>query len=138
MKTAAGQEVAGFIGNITIENVIQEGQSCGFRLTDMVLTQTFIHGDPFSNLLTAYHDGTIVVFDVETTGLLVSEDEIIEMAKNLLYNNHPDEAEEIMRSGSGYLSVMYIYQMLSMFHYHLNYVLENLTLFFVIVRQSFS
>jgi DNA helicase II / ATP-dependent DNA helicase PcrA len=68
------------IGDLTIENIIKEGENCGFRLTDMLLTETFIDGDPFSNLLTAYYEGKIVVFDVETTGLSVSEDEVIEIA----------------------------------------------------------
>ncbi|MDP5338825.1 MAG: UvrD-helicase domain-containing protein [Nodularia sp. (in: cyanobacteria)] len=68
------------IGSVTIENVIQEGEACGFKLTDMVSTQTFIDGDPFSNLISAYNNGTIVVFDVETTGFSVSQDEVIEIA----------------------------------------------------------
>lgn len=74
------------IGAVTIENVIKEGEACGFKLTDMASTQTFIDGDPFSNLLTAYNSGTIVVFDVETTGFSVSKDEVIEIAASKLVN----------------------------------------------------
>ena len=33
------------------------------------------------------------------------DDELINLNKKLLYENHPDEAEEIMRAGSGYLAV---------------------------------
>ncbi|MFC2028262.1 hypothetical protein ACFLU3_06205, partial [Chloroflexota bacterium] len=40
------------------------------------------------------------------------EDELIELTKNLLYTNQPDEAEEIIQSGSGYLAAMYINQIL--------------------------
>jgi DNA helicase-2/ATP-dependent DNA helicase PcrA len=48
------------IGPATIKNVIDEGQTCGFRLTDMALSQTFVDGDPFSRLLEAYVSGKIV------------------------------------------------------------------------------
>ncbi|MFW6295791.1 MAG: 3'-5' exonuclease [Halothece sp.] len=72
------------IGNVTIQNILDEGQSCGFRLTDMASPQTFIDGDPFRNLLATYTSGTIVVFDVETTGFSVSEDEVIEIAASKL------------------------------------------------------
>lgn len=74
------------IGSVTIENIIQEGEACGFKLTDMVSTQTFTDGDPFSNLLTAYNSGKIVVFDVETTGFSVTRDEVIEIAAAKLVN----------------------------------------------------
>ncbi|MFM5891231.1 MAG: 3'-5' exonuclease [Dolichospermum sp.] len=74
------------IGNVTINNVIKEGEVCGFKLTDMVSTQTFIDGDPFSNLITAYNSGTIVVFDVETTGLITGKDQVIEIAAIKLIN----------------------------------------------------
>ncbi|MBW4598510.1 MAG: UvrD-helicase domain-containing protein [Calothrix sp. FI2-JRJ7] len=74
------------IGLATIQNVIEEGQTCGFRLTDMVSSQTFVDGDPFSNLLAAKASGTLVVFDVETTGLEVSKDEVVEIAAAKLVN----------------------------------------------------
>jgi len=68
------------IGNATINHIINEGENYGFHLTDMIFKETFVDGDPFSHLLTAYYSGMIVVFDVETTGLSVSEDEVIEVA----------------------------------------------------------
>ena len=76
------------IGSRTIQNVIKEGEQCGFRLTDMASIQTFVDGDPFSNFLSAYKSGTIVVFDVETTGLSVSNDEVIEIAAVKLVNGN--------------------------------------------------
>ncbi|MFM6151895.1 MAG: 3'-5' exonuclease, partial [Sphaerospermopsis kisseleviana] len=74
------------IGNVTINNVINEGEVCGFKLTDMGARQTFIDGDPFRNLITAYDSGKIVVFDVETTGFLAGKDEVIEIAAITLIN----------------------------------------------------
>lgn len=74
------------IGAKTIENILKEGQNCGLRLTDMASTQTLVDGEPFSNLLMAYQEGVIVVFDVETTGLDVSQDEVIEIAAIRLIN----------------------------------------------------
>ncbi len=38
--------------------------------------------------------------------------EIIDLVKQVLYGNHPDNAEEIIRSGCGYLSAYQAYQML--------------------------
>ncbi|NEO32778.1 MAG: UvrD-helicase domain-containing protein [Symploca sp. SIO3C6] len=77
------------IGNATIKSISEEGKNCGFKLTDMALSKTFIDGDPFSELLKAYTSGTIVVFDVETTGFSVSQDEVIEIAATRLIEGKP-------------------------------------------------
>ncbi len=42
------------------------------------------------------------------------ESSMIELTKELLYENYPDEAEEFVRGGSGYLSVGYVHMMLEM------------------------
>jgi len=68
------------IGDATIKAVIEEGKNCGFSLTDMASSQTFIDGDPFSAVSRAYSSGVITVFDVETTGFSVSRDEVVEIA----------------------------------------------------------
>ena len=68
------------IGDATIKTVIEEGKKCGFSLTDMLSSQTFTDGDPFSKLLRAYSSGVVTVFDVETTGFSVSQDEVVEIA----------------------------------------------------------
>ena len=68
------------IGDATIKTVIEEGKNCGFSLTDMVSGGTFPDGDPFSELLRAYSSGVVTVFDVETTGFSVSQDEVVEIA----------------------------------------------------------
>jgi DNA helicase-2/ATP-dependent DNA helicase PcrA len=68
------------IGEVTIKAVVEEGRECGFSLTDMASGQTFIDGDPFSDLLEAYSSGVVTVFDVETTGFSVNQDEVVEIA----------------------------------------------------------
>jgi DNA helicase II / ATP-dependent DNA helicase PcrA len=67
------------IGEATIQKIQEEGQNCGFRLTDLVAPQPLTNDDPQGNLLEAYQQGCIVVFDVETTGTSVSND-IVEIA----------------------------------------------------------
>ena len=42
------------------------------------------------------------------------EGEIIDLTKKLLYENHPDSAEEIIRSGVGYIATVNLIQMLRM------------------------
>ena len=77
------------IGEVTIKDVIEAGKDCGFRLTDMVSLQTLINCDPFSELLSAYSSGTVILFDVETTGFSVSQDEVVEIAAVRLVKGQP-------------------------------------------------
>ncbi len=42
------------------------------------------------------------------------EGELIDLTKRLLYENHPDRAEEIMREGNGYLGIQQIWVMLEL------------------------
>ena len=58
------------------------------RLTDLALAQPFINDDPLGNLLETYTTGSLVVFDVETTGVSISDD-IIEIAAIQLVNGQP-------------------------------------------------
>ncbi|MGK7883613.1 MAG: 3'-5' exonuclease [Crocosphaera sp.] len=68
------------IGTTTIENITKEGQEYGLQLTDFAVHKTLINGDPFDNLIIAYEQDIVIVFDVETTGLEINKDEIIEIA----------------------------------------------------------
>ncbi|MHC5823432.1 MAG: 3'-5' exonuclease, partial [Nostoc sp.] len=77
------------IGDATITGVIEQGKECGFSLTDMASSRTFINGDPFSELLTTYSSSTVIVFDVETTGFSVSKDEVVEIAAVRLFEGKP-------------------------------------------------
>jgi DNA helicase-2/ATP-dependent DNA helicase PcrA len=58
----------------------REGEAVGLRLVDLFRLETFEHGDPHGPLLDAYDHGQIVVFDLETTGLDETRDEIVEIA----------------------------------------------------------
>jgi DNA helicase-2/ATP-dependent DNA helicase PcrA len=79
------------ISEKTIKNLIKKGEICGLSLTDMVSSKTFIQGDPFGKLIKAYTSGSIVVFDVETTGFSISQDEVIEIAAVRLVNGVPKD-----------------------------------------------
>lgn len=68
------------IGPVTLSRIHDEGTLCGLRLTDMLKVETIVHQDPFAPLIAAYEQGEIVVFDVETTGLAVGDDEVVEVA----------------------------------------------------------
>ncbi len=77
------------IGDGTIKALLEEGKNCGFSLTDMVSSRTFTDGDPFSELVSAYSSGVVTVFDVETTGFSVSQDEVVEIAAIRLVDGKP-------------------------------------------------
>jgi DNA helicase II / ATP-dependent DNA helicase PcrA len=68
------------IGPATWSKLEREGPAAGLRLADLVRERTHDSGEPFANLLGAFAHDRIVVFDVETTGLSTSDDEVIEIA----------------------------------------------------------
>ena len=69
------------IGETTINNInANDIREAGIRLTDFVDSSTHKFGDPFEELLQALDSENIVVFDVESTGLDTTDDEIIQIA----------------------------------------------------------
>jgi len=72
------------IGDVTEYTILNDGAKVGLNLTDMINPGTLKHGDPFGALLDAIESGSVVVFDVETTGLDRERDEVIEIAARRL------------------------------------------------------
>lgn len=68
------------IGQATIEKIREIPRNVGLKLVDFADSQTLQFGDPFGLLLEKFFENKVVVFDVETTGLDVHKDEIIEIA----------------------------------------------------------
>ncbi len=73
------------IGLETLRQIYGEGKGCGLWLTDMAQPQPFVNDDPIGAVIDAYRHGTLVVFDVETTGVAI-EDEVVEIAAQKLVN----------------------------------------------------
>lgn len=78
------------IGLKTLRQIYGQGRPCGLWLTDMALPQPFMNDDPLGAVIEAYRYGTLVVFDVETTGVAI-EDEVVEIAAQKLVNGQVTE-----------------------------------------------
>lgn len=75
------QEYMPGIGRSTLDKLLsEEYKSMGIKLTDMLHPSTLKYGDPFELLLRELEKGNVVVFDVESTGLDTTFDEIIQIA----------------------------------------------------------
>ena len=72
------------IGDATEYAILKDGAKVGLHLTDMINPSTMKYGDPFGALLNAFESGSVVVFDVETTGLDRERDEVVEIAARRL------------------------------------------------------
>ena len=76
------------IGPATIKKLSgEEIRSAGIRLTDFVDADARESGDPYAKLLAALAAENIVVFDVESTGVDTTRDEIIQIAGIRLAKN---------------------------------------------------
>ncbi|MDG2992180.1 UvrD-helicase domain-containing protein [Candidatus Synechococcus calcipolaris G9] len=63
-----------------LQTIEQQGRICGLWLTDLVNLTALKDGDPLGALIEDWEQGTVIVFDVETTGFSVVDDEVIELA----------------------------------------------------------
>ncbi len=87
------------IGDATEYAILNDGAKVGLHLTDMVNPSTMKHGDPFGALLDAIESGSVIVFDVETTGLDRERDEVIEIAARRLERGEiADEFHAFLRN----------------------------------------
>jgi len=69
------------IGERTIASIEStEYKQIGISITDFIDTNTHIYGDRYSMLMEEFSKGNIIVFDVESTGVNTTEDEIIQIA----------------------------------------------------------
>ncbi|QGU94595.1 AAA family ATPase [Clostridium bovifaecis] len=69
------------IGDKTIEDIESDKyKKLGIVLSDFIDSNVPIYGEKYSLLINEFHKDNIIVFDVESTGVDVTEDEIIQIA----------------------------------------------------------
>ena len=68
------------IGDTAIADINSQSESTGLALSDLVLTSSYTHGDPFHRLIEAWDTEGLVVLDVETTDMYADIVEVVEVA----------------------------------------------------------
>ena len=87
------------IGEKTINHINGHGPALGLFLSDMIFPSSFEVGDPFGRLFEAAVTGSIVVFDVETTGLDTQRDDVVEIAAQRIERGRVvDEFHALLRN----------------------------------------
>jgi DNA helicase-2/ATP-dependent DNA helicase PcrA len=67
------------IGNATLDS-IRQNNAIGLSVASFLEADTYAHGDPFYTLIEQSQKQNIVVYDIETTGLDTTQDEVIQIA----------------------------------------------------------
>jgi DNA helicase-2/ATP-dependent DNA helicase PcrA len=84
------------IGRDMLARLRRQGEPLGLHLVDFIRPATFTHGDPFGRLLEAYREGSLTVFDLETTGLDDLRAEIVEVGAIRLESGQPTRSLEAL------------------------------------------
>lgn len=89
------QRPASGIGPAALHDLWDGGRDCALRITDLADPRNH-SAEPFQHLLAALDRGSIVVFDVETTGLSPETDEVIDLGAVKLTAGRPAERFEAL------------------------------------------
>lgn len=71
---------APILDTMALDRFTIDGSAVGLRLSDLGRKATHDFGDPFLPLMRAYEQHQLVVLDVETTGLIATEHDVVEVA----------------------------------------------------------
>ncbi len=82
--------VEGF-GEKSLRSILSIPEDSGLFLSDFFNIETLRYDDPFGRLVDYYKKDSIVVLDTETTGLTPSQDNIIQVAYQILHKGKPEE-----------------------------------------------
>lgn len=80
------------LGEKTLDNIRQNNQDAGLRISDFLYLPNFSRPEPFAQLLDEYADGRLIVLDTETTGLNPARDEIIQFYAQEIINGQAEHA----------------------------------------------
>jgi len=67
------------VGPKTIE-LLRSYNGIGISILSFIDAQSHAFGDPYKLLLDAHHEGNLVIYDTETTGLDLTKDEIVQLS----------------------------------------------------------
>ncbi|MCX5813383.1 MAG: UvrD-helicase domain-containing protein [Proteobacteria bacterium] len=84
--------VKGFGKESPLQSILSKTEDSGLFLSDFFNIETLRYDDPFGRLVDYYYKkDSIMVLDTETTGLTPSQDNIIQIAYQILHKGKPEE-----------------------------------------------